>query len=295
MPRKLEGVICAMVTPFGAKEELDETALRNHIDFQIDVGVHGLLLTGGSGEFLNLEDHERQRVVEIAVEHVHGRVPVIMGILSPDTRHVCALACRANRAGADAVMVLPPYYVSPSPAAIQDHYLSVAKKGGLPIVVYNNPARTGVNLDAATLLKLAEIDLVVAVKDCDRNLVSLSEKFRDVGNRIQILSGEDDLAFPTLMLGAPGGVWATANLFPEIFVAMYQAALAGDVQSARRYHYRLLRFWKFCFSPNHPAPLKAAMAKAGRPMGKARPPLAALSDEQLANVRPALESVEELG
>jgi 4-hydroxy-tetrahydrodipicolinate synthase len=291
MTRKLEGVICASVTPFDANEELDEACMRNHIEFLIGAGVHGLLFIGGCGEFLNLDDHERQRVMEIAVEQVRQRVPVIIGALSPDTRHVCTVARLAKQAGADAVMVLPPYYATPSLSAIREHYLRVADKGDLSIVVYNNPARTNVNLDVATLLNLAEIERVVAVKDCDRNLVSLSEKLREVGNRIQILSGEDDLAFPTLMLGVKGGIWATTNLFPHIFVTMCQAAMAGNVELARQHHYRLLRFWKACFVANHPAPLKAAMNLASRPVGKARRPLAPLTDEQLESVRLALASV----
>jgi 4-hydroxy-tetrahydrodipicolinate synthase len=289
---KFSGVICAVLTPFDANEELDETALRTQIEFLINAGIHGLLFTGGAGEFLNMEDSERKRVTETAVEQVRKRMPVIVGVLSPDTRHVCTLARDARKAGADAVMVLPPYYVSPSPMAIRDHYRRVADEG-IPIVVYNNPARTNVNLDAAMLKELAKIEQVVAVKDCDRNLTTLSEKIFALGDRIQILSGEDDLALPTLLLGAPGGMWATVNLFPEIFVEMYQAVAAGNIVLARQQHYRLLPLWKACFVANHPAPLKAAMALASRPLGKARSPLASLSEEQLANVRSALAAVEQ--
>ena len=292
MPVKFSGVICAVLTPFDANEELDETALRTQIEFLINAGIHGLLFTGGAGEFLNMEDSERKRVTETAVEQVRKRMPVIVGVLSPDTRHVCTLARDARKAGADAVMVLPPYYVSPSPMAIRDHYRRVADEG-IPIVVYNNPARTNVNLDAAMLKELAKIEQVVAVKDCDRNLTTLSEKIFALGDRIQILSGEDDLALPTLLLGAPGGMWATVNLFPEIFVEMYQAVAAGNIVLARQQHYRLLPLWKACFVANHPAPLKAAMALASRPLGKARSPLASLSEEQLANVRSALAAVEQ--
>src|SRR5882672_11083395 len=139
MPCKLEGVICAILTPFGSGDELDEARLRSHNEFLIDAGVNGLLFTGGCGEFLSLDDKERQRVMEIGVQQVRGRVPAIIGLLSPDTRHVCTLARHARQVGADAVMVLPPYYVSPSPAAVLVHYHRVADSGGLPIVAYNNP------------------------------------------------------------------------------------------------------------------------------------------------------------
>ena len=167
--------------------------------------------------------------MEIGVDQVRRRVPVIIGALSPSTGHVCSggpdgkASRRGRRAGSPAVLR------EPSPSRESGSTTSrVADQGELSIVVYNNPARTNVNLDLAALLELAEIDRVVAVKDCDRNMASLSEKIREAGDRIQILSGEDDLAFPTLMLGARGGTWATANLFPDIFVAMCQAALVRE-------------------------------------------------------------------
>jgi len=233
MPPKLNGVISAVVTPFGPQEELDEPTLRRHIEFQLTAGLHGLLFTGGCGEFLNLNDDERRRVMDIAVDQVQGRVPVIIGILSPDTRHVCELARDARRAGADAVLVLPPYYVTPSLKAVCEHFRRVASEGELAVVVYNNPARTNVHLDTSALIKLCEVDNVVAVKDCDRNTSSLSEKILETRGRIEILSGEDDLAFVTLMLGSKGGMWATPNLFPDLFVTMYDSVLAGNIELAR--------------------------------------------------------------
>ena len=295
MPLKLKGVISAVVTPFGQREELDEPTLRKHIEFQLSAGLHGLLFTGGCGEFLNLNDDERRRVMDIAVDQVSGRVPVIVGVLSPDTRHACELARDARKAGADAVLVLPPYYVTPSLTATYEHYRRIACEGELAVVVYNNPARTNVQLDAAALVKLCEIENVVAVKDCDRNATSLSEKIMEMEGRIEILSGEDDLAFATLMLGAKGGMWATPNLFPEHFVTMYRAVLVGNLDAARQIHYRLLRFWKVCFTTNHPSTLKAAMAMASRPVGRARFPFLQPTDEQLDDVRAALKWVAQFG
>jgi 4-hydroxy-tetrahydrodipicolinate synthase len=203
------------------------------------------------------------------------------------------LARQAGEAGADAVMALPPYYASPCISTIRNHYVRVAGECGLPIVVYNNPARTNINMDADVLLKLAEIEQVVAVKDCDRDLARLSEKLRALRGRVRILSGEDDLAFPTLVLGATGGIWATVNLFPAIFVDMYQAVVAGNIDVARQYHYVLLPLWKACFVADHPAALKTAMAMALRPVGKARSPLASPSDVQVAAIRSALAAVEQ--
>jgi 4-hydroxy-tetrahydrodipicolinate synthase len=293
MPLRLEGVISAVVTPFGPQEELDERTLRGHIEFQLAGGLHGLLFTGGCGEFLNLNDDERRRVMNIAVDQVRGRVPVIIGVLSPDTRHVAELARDARKAGADAVLVLPPYYVTPSTTATYEHYRRVACEAELAVVVYNNPARTNVDLNTAALLKLCEIENIVAVKDCDRNTTSLAEKILEMRDRIEILSGEDDLAFATLMLGAKGGIWATPNLFPDLFVTMYDAVLVGNMTLARECHYSFLRFWKLCFGPNHPATLKAAMAISGRKVGDARSPLLSLNDEQLDAVRSSLEPIRQ--
>ncbi len=293
MTTKISGVICAVVTPFGADDQVDESCLRSHIEFLIQAGVDGLLVTGGCGEFLNLDDGERQRVMRAALDAARHRVPVIIGILSPDTRHVCLLARQAADAGADAVMVLPPYYVSPSAIAIRDHFVRVAGECGLPIVLYNNPARTNINMDLHLLLQLTQSEQVVAIKDCDRDLTRISEKLHALGERAQLLSGEDDLAFPTLMLGAPGGIWATANLFPKIFIDMYRAVKAGNADVARHCHYRLLPLWKACLVPDHPAALKAAMAMCFRPVGKARPPMPPASKAQLAAIRSALAAVEQ--
>ncbi|MBI3977365.1 MAG: 4-hydroxy-tetrahydrodipicolinate synthase [Chloroflexi bacterium] len=284
----IEGAITAMVTPFGPEGEIDEPALRRHIDEQVGAGVDGLLVIGGSGEFVSLDDAERRRVMAIAVEHVNRRVPVVVGLLAPGTRHVVELARQAGRAGADAVLVLPPYYISPSAAGIAEHFARVAGEGGLPIVVYNNPGRTRVNLDAEMMARLVEIDAVVAMKECDRDLGSVSEKIQAVGHRIAILAGDDDLAFPTLVLGARGGIWAGSNLAPAPYVEMYRAVVAGNIERARQIHYQLLPFVKAWYIANHPGPLKEAMALAGRPVGRARPPLQPMTADQMAAVRQAL-------
>src|SRR5205807_561257 len=174
---------CALVTPFDSAGEVDGARLREHVEFQLAAGVDGLMVIGGSGEFVSLDDDERRRVVEIAVEQGRGRVPVIVGLITPSTRHAVELTRHAKEAGADAVLVLPPFYISPSPPGIVEHFYTVADQGGLPIVVYNNPGRTKVNLDAAILSKLTEIEAVVAVKDCERDVSGISEKIQAVGQR----------------------------------------------------------------------------------------------------------------
>jgi 4-hydroxy-tetrahydrodipicolinate synthase len=287
----LRGVICASVTPFDARGEVDEPMMRRHLESQLAAGIDGLMVIGGSGEFVSLSDTERRRVVEVAVEQVGRRVPVIVAVLSPGTREVVELARHAATAGADAVLVLPPYYINPSPLGIDEHFSTVADRSGLPIVVYNNPSRTKVSLDATVLARLVEIEAVVALKDCDRDVSSISEKIRAVGDRIAILSGDDDLAFPTLALGARGGIWAGVNVAPAPYIELYRAVSAGHLDRGRAIHDRLAPFIASWYTADHPAPLKGAMALAGRPVGPARGPLQATSPEQLDRVRRALDSL----
>ena len=291
--KRLEGVIPALVTLFRADGRVDGTALAAQIDFQLATGVDALLVLGGSGEFASLTDGERRRVMELAVEHVAGRVPVVVGLLSPGTTHVVALARHALKAGADAALVLAPFYLAPSRAGIREHYARAAEIG-LPIVAYDNPARTGVTLDVEILGELAEIDGVVALKECDRDLGRVARKIQAFGDRLAILSGEDDLAFATLALGACGGIWMAANLFPDLFVALARAVRSGNLKRAREIQYQLLPFIAATYVPNHPAPLKDAMALAGRPVGPARAPLQPPSPSEREAIRRALEQTRSL-
>jgi len=295
MTRKFtpNGIYTAIVTPFNEADELDEPVFRKLIDFQIASGAAGLLVIGGSGEYVSLTPSERQRAIEIAIDQTADRVPVIVGALAPGSREVQDTARYAARAGASAVLVLPAYYIKPSPKGIQEHFARVADAAPIPIVAYNNAGRTGITLDVHTLEALTSIPSVVALKECERDLALIASKIKAVGERIAIMSGDDDLGFPTFVLGSPGGIFTTANLVPAVHRKLFEATVGGDMERARKIHYALLPLIEALYTANHPGPLKEAMAFVGHPVGRARAPLQKANPENLQRAEIALKRLSE--
>jgi 4-hydroxy-tetrahydrodipicolinate synthase len=285
------GITTAIVTPFTAADEFDEAAFRRLIDFQVAAGAAGLLVIGGSGEFVSLTPAERRRMVEVAIEHAAGRIAIVVGALAPGTREVQDTVRHAAQAGAGAALVLPPYYIKASPAGIHEHFARIADTAPIAIVAYNNASRTGVTLDVRLLEKLATIPSIVALKECERDLAIVAAKIRAVGERIAILSGDDDLGFPTFLLGSPGGIFTTANLVPAFHRQLFAATMRGDLEAARRAHDALLPLVEALYTADHPGPLKDAMALIGHPVGRARAPLQRASAENLQRAAVALEKI----
>ena len=287
-----KGIFTAIVTPFTAADEFDEPTFRKLIEVQIDADVAGLLVAGGSGEFVSLTPAERRRVIEVAIDQAANRIPIIAGALAPGTREVQATVRHAAEAGASAVLVLPPYYIKASPSGIHEHFARVADTADIPIVAYNNASRTGMTLDVSVLERLAEIPSIVALKECERDLAVISAKIRAVGERIAILSGDDDLGFPTFLLGSPGGIFTTANLVPAFHRKLFEAAtVKADLALARRAHYALLPLVEALYTADHPGPLKDAMALVGLPVGRARAPLQGARPENLRRAELALQGI----
>ena len=229
-----KGIYTAIVTPFTDADEFDEIAFRKLIDFQIASGAAGLLVIGGSGEFVSLTPSERQRVIDVAIDQTTSRIPIIVGALAPGTREVQDTARYAAKAGASAVLVLPSYYIKASPEGIHEHFARVADSASIPIVAYNNSGRTGITLDVTMLEKLAKIPSIVALKECERDLAVVAAKISAVGDRIAIMSGDDDLGFPTFLLGSPGGIFMSANLVPEFHRKLFDATMRSDLTSCPR-------------------------------------------------------------
>ncbi len=288
------GIYTAIVTPMTLDDHFDEDVFRSLIDFQVDAGAAGLLVVGGSGEFVSLTPSERQRVIEVAVDQVAGRVPVIAGALAPGTREVQDTARLAEKAGADAVLVLPAYYIKPSAAGLHEHFARVADATSLPIVAYNNTGRTGLTLDIPVLERLTEIPSIIALKECERDLAVVAAKIAAVGERIAILSGDDDLGFPTFLLGSPGGIFMTANLIPAFHRKLFDATSRGDIRSARKAHFALLPLVDALYTANHPAPLKGALATIGHPVGPARAPLQEAGVDTLARAAAILMQLDKM-
>lgn len=289
------GVIAAVLTPFHEDESLDEKRLEEHLDYLVRSGMHGVMPIGGSGEYVNLSVEERKRVIDVSVAAVGKRIPVIIGALSPSTHEVIEIGRYARKAGADGLLVLPPYYIRPSNDGVVEHFARVVEETGLPVIAYNNPPRAGWAIGFDTLAEIAEIPGVIALKDCDRDVAAIQEKILRLGNRIAILSGDDDLEFATLLSGAPGGIWAQANLTPKLCLDLYQACLDGDLARARDLQATVLALVNVRKLPNHPGPLKEMLAMAGMGVGPARRPLKPMTDPQRSAAAHLLRSLESQG
>jgi 4-hydroxy-tetrahydrodipicolinate synthase len=288
-----KGIYTALVTPFTQDDAFDEVAFRGLIDFQIEAGAAGLLVIGGSGEFVSLTPSERQRVIDVAMDQTARRVPIIVGALAPGTREVQDTVRYAAKAGADAVLVLPSYYIKASADGVYEHFARVADAASVPIVAYNNTSRTGLTLDIVVLERLAGIPSIVALKECERDLAVVAAKIAAIGDRIAILSGDDDLGFPTFLLGSPGGIFMTANLVPAFHRKLFEATVNGDLVRARKAHYALLPLVEALYTANHPGSLKDAMALIGHPVGTARAPLQRASAANLQRAEIALKNLAE--
>jgi 4-hydroxy-tetrahydrodipicolinate synthase len=286
-----KGIYTAIVTPFTEVDEFDEATFRKLIDFQIASGAAGLLVIGGSGEFVSLTPSERPRVIDVAIDQVARRIPIIVGALAPGTKEVQETVCYAAKAGADAALVLPAYYIKASATGIYEHFARVADAAAIPIVAYNNSSRTGITLDISILQKLAGLPSIVALKECERDLAVVAAKISAVGERIAILSGDDDLGFPTFLLGSPGGIFMTANLIPTFHQKLFEATVNGDLAIAREAHYALLPLVEALYTANHPGPLKDAMGLIGYPVGTARAPLQRAGAENLKRAQIALKNL----
>lgn len=286
---RAEGIFAACITPFKDDESIDFDRLHSHYRWMLDAGLDGLMVIGGCGEYANLTPDERKQVVTETKRLVDGEVPVVVGALAPSTREALEVGLHAAREGAAALLALPPYYIKPSFDGVVGHYRTLAAETGLPVIVYNIPGRVGWSLSVEQLLELAEIPGVVALKECERDVASISVKIADLKGKLDVLSGDDDLGFATLLSGGRGGIWASANLCPKLCVDLYTACVERDVTTALALHDRLVHVFNGWMLPNHPGPIKEAMGLVGRSAGAARTPLAPMTAGQREKLAAALE------
>jgi 4-hydroxy-tetrahydrodipicolinate synthase len=257
------GVGTALVTPFTASGELDERAVRRLGRRQIDAGVHFLVPCGTTGENPTLSHAERVRIVEILVEEADGRVPVLAGAGGYDTREVIHLAEAMRAAGASGLLSVTPYYNKPTQEGLYLHYQAIAESTPLPIVVYNVPGRTGVNVEPTTLARLAAIPNIVGVKEASGNITQMCDVCRVVPTDFIVLSGDDAITLPLMAIGGRGVVSVASNEVPGEMVRMVEAAERGDFTAARAVHNRVLPLMQINFVEANPVPVKAAMAAMG--------------------------------
>jgi 4-hydroxy-tetrahydrodipicolinate synthase len=293
MPLRLEGTYTALVTPFRDEPEqpVDWAALDTLIERQIAGRVAGLVPCGTTGESPTLSHEEHGQVVERTVKRAAGRTQVVAGAGSNSTREAVALVQHAERVGADAVMVVVPYYNRPTQEGLVRHFVEVAKSVRLPVVVYNIPGRSGVDLAPETLARICALaPNVVATKEATGNVLRAQRLVQTMGDRLVVLCGDDSLTLPMIAVGARGVISVTSNVLPAEVVRATDLALAGNLEEARRQHFALLPVHESMFLEASPGPVKTALALRGVMTPALRSPLCAPTDATRAAIAAALDA-----
>ncbi len=293
--KSLRGALTAIVTPFAEDGTVDTAALEALVEWQIGSGIHGLVPCGTTGEGATLRAEEHEGVIRTVVRAARGRVPVVAGCGTNVTRTTVEGATRAAGAGADALLVVTPYYNKPNRSGMIAHFEAVTRAAGIPVIAYNVPGRTGQNLGAELILRLAEIPGVAGVKEAAANLEQFAQIVEGRPQGFLVLSGDDALAMPSVALGGDGLISVVSNEAPAETSRMIAAALAGDFATARALHYRLLPLMRANFLESNPVPVKAAMAMLGRAAERLRPPLGPPESSTRKGVEAALRAAGLLG
>jgi len=295
MRTRFTGVGTALITPFTADGSLDETAVKRLAKRQIDAGIHFLSPCGTTGEAPTLSHRDKLRVVELVVEEARGRVPVLAGAGGYDTREVIELARDLERVGADGLLSVTPYYNKPTQEGLYQHFKAIAESMGLPIVLYNVPGRTGVNMDVQTVLRLSEIRNIVAVKEASGNVVQMSEIIAGAREDFMLLSGDDPLTVAVMAIGGRGVVSVASNEAPAEMAQIVELCEKGDYAAARKLHHWLLPLIQVNFVESNPIPCKAAMAAMGLIDEHYRLPLVPPSPAAREKVMRVLQQLKMLG
>ena len=284
------GALTALVTPF-KNGAVDEAAYREFIEFQISEGIHGLVPCGTTGESATLSHEEHERVIEICIDQVKGRVPVLAGAGSNNTIEAIRLTRVAQKAGADGALLITPYYNKPTQEGLYRHFKAIAEAVDMPLVPYNVPGRTGTNLLPATLSRLAhEFPNIVGVKEATGDMSQCSLIMEQCPKGFSLLSGDDLTALPLMSIGGSGVISVTSNIVPGKVAAMYNAFAKGDISTAMGIHHDLFVLHQAMFMESNPIPVKTALALMGRMTDEMRLPLCPLTDEHLERLKGVLAS-----
>lgn len=277
----------AIVTPF-TEDGVDYAKLEELIEFQVREGTDALVICGTTGEASTMPDEEHKAVIRYAVQKVNGRIPVIAGAGSNDTRHAVELSRFAQEVGADAILSVTPYYNKTTQRGLFEHFKAIATSIHIPVILYNVPSRTNLNINPETLQDLSQIDNIVAVKEC--NLSQVGEVINLCGEAFTIYSGNDEQVLPMMALGAKGVISVMANIIPADTHRMAAAYLEGDIQTSRKLQLATLNLIKALFIEVSPIPVKAAMNLMGMQVGQCRMPLVDISEKNLEILRNAMKS-----
>lgn len=284
-----EGAIVALVTPF-KNGEVDEEAFRKLIEFQIENGTDGIVPCGTTGESATLSHEEHDRVVEIAIDAVKKRVPVIAGAGSNNTRESLRLAQHAYEAGADAILMVAPYYNRPTQEGLYLHYKTVAEEVPIAVFPYNVPSRTGSNILPETVARLSEVSNIVGIKEATGDLKQVSKVLELCDDDFIVLSGDDFTALPTMALGGKGVISVVSNIVPKDMADMMDAFAAGDLARAQELHYKMWPIMEVAFIETNPIPSKAALSLMGKIEYELRLPLCKMTDVNYEKVKKVLSN-----
>jgi 4-hydroxy-tetrahydrodipicolinate synthase len=290
--KKFHGVVPAMATPFTADERFDEGRTRELIEWYLASGVHGISVAGSQGEFFSLERDEHLKLLEVAVKTIGGRVPLYAGTGAVTTREAIRLTQAAESLGADLALVITPYFAQPTQDELVEHYTAIARATKLPVMLYNNPPRTSVNVLPPTLVRCMQAaDNIVGIKDSSGDITQAVEYLLLSARRALLFSGRDTVALALLMHGGHGTISPAANVFPRLMVRLYDAFRAGDLKEAARLSdvFAPLRAaWAW---GSFPVVIKEAMALVGRSAGPARRPIAPLPPQKRADLKAVVETI----
>jgi 4-hydroxy-tetrahydrodipicolinate synthase len=289
--KEIKGCGTALVTPFGKNSEVDYVAFRKLVRRQIAEGIHFLVPLGTTGETPCLEDNEKLQLVEITAEESGGRIPVVVGVGSNNTKHVVHNIHMFSKMNVDGFLVVTPYYNKPTQQGMINHFTTVAGSTDKPIIMYNVPARTSVNMNAETALKLGEIKNIIATKEASSNYVQISEVIRNAPEGFSVLSGNDDETLSLIATGAKGLISVASNIAPKIMSAFVDKLLNGEMEDAKALHHKLTPLFKSCFVESNPIPVKAGMYKMGLLENILRAPLYASTDATLKTMEVTLKEL----
>lgn len=290
--KAIEGIIAAMVTCFRDDGGLDLSALRASMRHLIASGAEGLCPLGGTGEPLALTVDEHKQVIDAVVQEAAGRVPVVVGTLLPRQEDIFECGRHAKAAGADAIMVIPPYFINTKPAHTRAHFEAIADRVGMPMVLFHSPGRSGVRLTADSILQLLQaVPAFVAIKETSGDLAICGELVRSAPRDFRVLQGLDEYVLPSLALGCRGAVLSLGCLVPALLRRIQSAFAAGRFDEAQRIQLSLLPLCNVIYGEPNPGPLKVALAMAGRPAGPTRRPIYPVSNETIAELQRLLPQV----
>jgi len=288
------GAYTALVTPMTESGEIDYEGFRRLIKFQITEGIDGIVPLGTTGENPTLDEEEEDKLIEIAVKESAGKIKVIVGAGSNDTKHMVKYVERAKKFGADAALVVTPYYNKPNDSGMLRHFEAAAKPG-IPIIVYNIASRTGKNIPTPLMKEIAKIPGIIGVKESSGDINQMGDVIREIAmprkdsqDKFWVLSGDDSMTLPLISMGGEGVISVVSNLLPAKVKNMTQAALDGNFEKARAIHYEILPFMKAAFIETNPVPIKQALVWAGLPAGPTRLPLGKLEASSEAIIKKAM-------